>query len=104
MSAKSVNIFAMLCLVAVAPVRADSMSACNSKNADRKIQGCSAVIAATYLKRGRAYFVKKDYEQAIADFSKSIRLANELRLDAIRDETYAFRGMAYMRIGPPDRS
>ncbi len=103
MNARSIVILALLCLVATTSVRADSMSDCNNKkSADRKVRGCSEVIAATHMKRGRAYFVKKELERAISDFSTSNRLSSDLGLNEIRDEAYGFRAMSYLRGGRPD--
>jgi tetratricopeptide (TPR) repeat protein len=65
-------------------VAADDRQDCTSKSSNRKLEACTAVIksghepkgnlAAAYRNRGIANAVKKDYDQAIADFSKAIEL------------------------------
>lgn len=54
--------------------------ACDHKNGDVAIQGCTALInnnpddATAYNNRGIEYAAKKDYDRAIADYSKAIGL------------------------------
>src|SRR5262245_10919335 len=66
------------------PAAADDRQDCTSKNSNRKLEACTAVIksghepkenlAAAYRNRGIANAAKKEYDQAIADFSKAIEL------------------------------
>jgi len=68
----------------VVPAAADDRQDCTSKNSNRKLEACTAVIesghepklnlAAAYRNRGIVNAAKQDYDRAIADFSKAIEL------------------------------
>jgi tetratricopeptide (TPR) repeat protein len=80
--------------------RAGPIDDCNQQeDVDRRLRGCSRLIeeggsdkeklAAAYINRGNAYFGKRDYDRAIADYSKVIEL------NARHTEAYNNRGAAY---------
>jgi tetratricopeptide (TPR) repeat protein len=58
-------------------------------NTDQTIaDGPNTELAARYVKRGNAWFAKKNYENAIAAYTEAIRL------DAINEPAYYHRGVA----------
>lgn len=80
---------ASVCLASlflVADARADALKDCNTReDLELRIKGCTSLIAAkkklskaglidAYLKRGEAYFQKKEDDLALADFNKCIEL------------------------------
>jgi len=134
--------------IAPTPARADQKSdvdACFSGNdarATERIPACTRVIesgkvsqhdlAGAYNWRGEAYRILKQYELALADYSRSIELnpqsvypfANRaevyrlqgkydlviadttqaIRVDPMLNASYAIRGMAYEKIGDKDHA
>jgi tetratricopeptide (TPR) repeat protein len=64
-----------------------SVANCFSDDADLKISGCTALIesgretqlnlASAFYNRGSAYLTKRDYERAIQDYDKAIRLRSD---------------------------
>lgn len=78
---------------------ADERQDCEKLSGEASIQACSAVIeagsygsadlATAYLNRGLEYFARRNYDQAIADYSAS------LSLDAKNADVYNNRGNAY---------
>ena len=97
---KMVLIAACLPLAAtVAPVSANDRQVCASKNPDRKLEACTALIqsgretglnlAAAYRNRGIVHAARTEYDQAIADFSKAIEL-NPRYAAAYNDRAVAY--------------
>ncbi len=62
------------------PASGDARNACENKSGDEAIVGCSELIgenpnnAAAFFNRGIEYAKKRDYDRAIADFSKAISI------------------------------
>jgi lipoprotein NlpI len=89
----------------------DEVALCANVNGaytpDLQIVGCTAaiqtggysatILATAYKIRGRAYAAKKDYDRAIVDFTKAIRIAPELA------GSYNDRGFVYNLEGAYDR-
>ena len=83
---------------------------CESGSWDQHMRGCTAIIKKgseesvehrvdAYVNRGRAYEeIRHDLERAIADYSEAIRLAPG------HAEAYAYRGLAYARLGKDDEA
>jgi tetratricopeptide (TPR) repeat protein len=85
---------------------ADDWADCQSNDFDRAIRGCTNIItsgraspdnlAVAFLNRGNAYnFGKSNYERAITDYDKVIRLIPE----ASAGEAHYDRGEAYAKLG-----
>jgi Tetratricopeptide repeat len=74
---------------------------CASNDPSRSIDGCTRVLADeskgpsdranTYVNRGNAYFIKNDYDRAIADYDQAIGLMPDVA------QYYAQRGIAYQQ-------
>ena len=87
------------------PVMANDREDCFSNDADRIIRGCTEVIngrpdlsqrlilAVVYHRRGTAYASKKEYDQAIADYTQAIDI------DPKYVGAYNDRGIAYTNKG-----
>jgi len=88
-----------------------SIDWCNGKDsvgADLVIRGCSAIIqskersskdlSTAFNNRGNAYYEKKDYNHAIADYSEALRLDPEFAL------AFYNRSCAYRDKGDNDRA
>lgn len=79
------------------PALADAREDCHTKSGDIAIRSCSALIslnrndASAYNKRGIAYTAKKDYDNAIADFTKAIEI-DSLNIEAIINRSTAYLG------------
>jgi FKBP-type peptidyl-prolyl cis-trans isomerase len=54
--------------------------------------------AATYYKRGHAYFQKHEYKKAIIEFTRTIQLAPDLAL------AYGYRGSTYLQLNDYDKA
>jgi tetratricopeptide (TPR) repeat protein len=101
----TVALAVMLATPAFAQTQADDALKCAGANADGKISGCSALIAAgdkdpadlaiVYFNRAAGHDAKHELGPALADYSKAI----ELQPDA---QTYAVRGWVYQRLGRAD--
>src|SRR5262245_33490551 len=82
-----------------APALADDREDCSSNDVERMIRGCTDVIntrhelrqtlAVAYHRRGIAYAAKRDFDRAIADYTKAIEIDPE-HVGAYND-----RGLAY---------
>ena len=82
-----------------APALADDREDCSSNDVERMIRGCTDVIntrhelkqtlAVAYHRRGIAYATKRDFDRAIADYTKAIEIDPE-HVGAYND-----RGLAY---------
>jgi tetratricopeptide (TPR) repeat protein len=96
------TLFLLACVGFVAssaPVLADDREDCSSNDVERMIRGCTDVIntrhelkqtlAVAYHRRGIAYAAKRDFDRAIADYSKAIEIDPE-HVGAYND-----RGLAY---------
>ena len=103
---------ALICLAALAtPATAQTLEEhlrhCNNRDEqfapDLVIRGCTAHIqsglldprnlATVYFNRGNAYFDRRDYAHAIADYSEVIRLNPRF------SNAYANRALAYEELG-----
>jgi len=97
----------------LAGVRADDLVACTKGNGDTQLRGCSRIIKSRRLygkpiskknlsiihyKRGRAYNNKKQYDRAIADYDKAIKLNPKFA------SAYNGRGVTYDDKGQYDRA
>jgi tetratricopeptide (TPR) repeat protein len=81
---------------------------CSSDNSDLRIRGCTAIVesqpeikqtlAIAYYRRGLAYASKKEYDRAIADYTRAIEL-DPKNLSAYND-----RGVAYTSKGDYERA
>lgn len=84
---------------------------CNGKDSvgpDRVISGCTAIIqskeqnpndlSTAFNNRGNAYYDKKDYDRAIADYNEA------LRLDPVFALAFYNRSCAYRDKGDNDRA
>jgi tetratricopeptide (TPR) repeat protein len=81
---------------------------CANKDPDRAIRGCTAIIehgnetpnifATAFANRGVAYARKKDYDRAIADYTRAIEI------DPRDAKTYNNRGLAYSIKGDYQRA
>jgi hypothetical protein len=95
------------CAALSAPVLADDREDCSSIDVDQIIRGWSGVInssqelrqtlAIAYHRRGTAYASKKEYDQAIADYTKAL-------LDPKYVGAYNDRGLAYTSKGDYERA
>jgi tetratricopeptide (TPR) repeat protein len=96
----------MLLLLGASVALADASDDCDrGKDPDLNINGCTITIsgggkntALAYNNRGVAYNEKRDYEHAIADFSKAIDLDAKLAV------AYNNRGLAYHAKGDYERA
>ena len=106
---KTVILMASVAFVALSvPVLADDREDCSSIDVDRMIRGCSGVInsrqelrqtlAIAYHRRGTAYASKKEYDRAIADYTKA------LEIDPKHISAYNDRGLAYTSKGDYERA
>jgi tetratricopeptide (TPR) repeat protein len=83
----------------VSPVVADDRQDCGVANPDRRIEVCTALInskreagqnlAMAYRNRGVAHASKKDYDSAIADYSKAVEI-NPKYAAAYNDRALAY--------------
>jgi lipoprotein NlpI len=81
---------------------------CHDDDSDRLIRGCSAVIRSghetpenlsrAYFNRGRAYSDKGQYNLAILDFDRAVRLDPEY------PDAFNGRGIAYAGMGQSERA
>jgi len=97
-------------LALAVPAFADRKTDCfQSKDFNRQIKGCTEIIKRgkketrksrrlAYYYRGKGHYEKRQYDRAIADYTKAIEL-NPKFADA-----YNFRGIAYRKIGQYDRA
>jgi len=103
-------VFAFAPMLLATEVWADRYSDCSqSAEPDRSIRGCTAIIergkrenqknrAVAYWNRGNAYSLKRELDQAIADYTEAIKLNPEFTL------AYYGRGSAYRDKGEYDRA
>jgi len=95
-------------LAAMGQSRQENLNKCQSGDSDTKIVGCTALIQAgedtpenrsiIYGDRGTAYYNKGDYDLAIQDYDRAIRLhPNDTSL-------YVARGDAYKKKSDYDRA
>jgi len=102
-------VFALVMLLGTTAAWADDIADCNqTKNSDLRISGCSKLIkskqlnkknrASAYTNRGNAYDDKGEFDRAIADYTKAIKLNPK---DA---DFYTNRGNAYDDKGEFDRA
>jgi tetratricopeptide (TPR) repeat protein len=105
---------ACVALVLVGPAAAETQQQidwCNGKGsvgADLVISGCTAIIqtkgksskdlSTAFNNRGNAYYDKKDYDRAIADYSEALRLDPGFAL------AFYNRSCAYRDKGDNDRA
>ena len=94
-------VFALLLILWATGVAADRYGDCNqSADPDRSIRGCTAIIqrekreshknrAVAYWSRGNSYYLKREVDKAIADYTEAIKLNPEFAL------AYYGRGGAY---------
>ena len=86
-----------------------------SDDLNQKILACTKLLArsselsrdtrfAIYFNRGHAYFRKGQYDLAIADSSKAIRLLNAHSFSFVVSQAYLLRGGAYERKGEFDHA
>ena len=97
-----------LAMLLSVPAAADDQQDCASKDADRAIRGCTAVIKAggeaakrlevAYTNRGEAYASKKELDLAIADYTKAIEINPKYA------RAYDGRGVAYTSKGDYPRA
>src|SRR5262249_53633294 len=89
--------------VATVSAAADDRATCGKSSGDELIAACSRVLArdpreaVAYHNRGVAYYLKHDYDRAIADYDQAIRL------DPKYASAYHERGKAYRAKGDYDR-
>ena len=57
-----------------------------------------------YLGRGANYFRLKQFESAIADFTRVIELCDFYNSDYYREAAYLFRADAHLRLGQSDKA
>ncbi|MCP4781912.1 MAG: tetratricopeptide repeat protein [Hyphomicrobium sp.] len=98
-------VFALSPILWATDVGADRYSDCNqSAHPVRAIRGCTAIIdrgkresqknrAVAYWSRGNTYYLKRELDEAIADYNEAIKLNPEFAL------AYYGRGSAYKDIG-----
>src|SRR5258706_3838671 len=72
------------------------IASCTASIQSRRLSGKDLSI--TYSQRGNAYYTKGQYDRAIQDYERAIRLNPKDFL------TFANRGMAYFIIGQYDRA
>ena len=84
-AARAVSAF-LVCVLLASNAHADALKDCNTReDLELRIKGCTSLIAAkkklskaglidAYVKRGEAYFQKKEEDLALADFNKCIEL------------------------------
>ncbi len=104
---RSVAAWALAMLLSM-PAAADDQQDCASKDADRAIRGCTAVIKAggeagkrlevAYTNRGEAYASRKEFDLAIADYTKAIEINPKYA------RAYDGRGVAYTSKGDYPRA
>lgn len=94
---------ALLTITFAASAAASDLSECADSKSDNAIAACTRLIKAVkaraknedlsgvYGLRGRAFYSKGDYDNAIADFDDAIRLDPKLAM------AYNFRGLIYWR-------
>ncbi|MGI9403203.1 MAG: tetratricopeptide repeat protein, partial [Hyphomicrobium sp.] len=82
-------VFAISPILWATEVGADRYSDCNqSADPDRSISGCTAIIqrgkrenqknkAVAYWSRGNTYYLKREVDKAIADYTQAIKLNPE---------------------------
>jgi tetratricopeptide (TPR) repeat protein len=69
---------------------ADDFGDCNqTADADRTINGCTALLPGVYFNRGIAHAYKDEYDKAIADYNRAIELSPNSQ------GAYMTRGMTY---------
>jgi tetratricopeptide (TPR) repeat protein len=93
---------------AAPPARRGDWEACNADDSDRRISGCTRIIADTaesvrnrtvaYLQRGMAHARKGELDRAIADFDEVVRV------DPSNAAAYFNRSLAYRAKGDPARA
>ena len=98
----------LLCAAAAGAAPVDDRQTCARASADVAIAACTRAIASRrysgsnlakiYKNRGNAYYDKKDYDRAIADYSEVIRLDPKYAL------AFYNRGLAYYDKGDLDRA
>ena len=83
---KSLMFFGIVTLAALScgMAHADAIDDCNAVGSDKRIAGCTTIIAdlkqsksnlqAAYVARGNAYDTAQKYDEALADFEKAIQL------------------------------
>jgi tetratricopeptide (TPR) repeat protein len=105
-------LFFIASLALTAPVMADfaeDMKLCSrSSNLDERVAACTRQISSgrwqgrnladTYANRGNGYYLKREYDRAIADLTEAIRL------DPAYAAAYNERGLAYSGKGDYDRA
>jgi tetratricopeptide (TPR) repeat protein len=103
-------VFALLFALSATGAWADMYDDCTQgKDLDLSISACTQIIqggkqeslenrARAYNKRGIAYYMKGEFDRAIADYTKAIAL------DAKNAKAYYNRGLAYHEKGEVDRA
>jgi lipoprotein NlpI len=82
--------FAFSMMLPAMAARANDTGDCNqTADPEGRIKGCTAVLERIYVARGNAYYEKREYGRAIADFTRAI----ELNPNA--EQAYNNRGNAY---------
>ncbi|PPD10201.1 MAG: hypothetical protein CTY36_00890 [Methylocystis sp.] len=96
-------------LRATAFAESDRWTRCRSGDPDARIAACTHIIVGAkwetkrdlvtaYVNRGDAYFVRSEFDRAVADYSRA------LRLDKKFAPAYSGRGRAYRGKGDPDKA
>jgi tetratricopeptide (TPR) repeat protein len=103
-------VFALALALSATGAWADRHSDCaQGKDPDHRIRGCTQIIergeketrknrVIAYNKRGIAYYMKGEFDRAIADYTKVIAL------DPKNAKAYYNRGLAYHEKGEVDRA